>query len=312
MRADQSVAGYVGGDLSAMFGELELRSTAVVKGDLLVSPGGFEREPGAQIDGEQVHEFSVPAIPLIAERLEGLTSQMPTPPPTIREPETAGQRVGRFLGRVLAAMVMGVVFTGIGALIVFIWPRATREVADCIAMLPVQSFGLGLLTYLIAAVLESLAAVIMILIILLGAALIGTVILLPVGLLLIVLSGLILLPVPLVLAAAMIVGWVSLAVLIGERVLRALRIQNVARLGAAIVGLLITVGITCLLWVFQPACCAWPFVILLSSLGVGAAIHTRFGRKSCRPAKTESKSDALPPEAMAEELGRPDGPMDTT
>ena len=95
-----------------------------------------------------------------------------------------------------------------GVLVVVAWPKRTQKVADCIAATPVQSFGLGLLTFLIATGLEALAAVLMVVIILVAAVLIGTVILIPIGLLLILVSFLVLLPVPLALAGAMILGWV--------------------------------------------------------------------------------------------------------
>lgn len=314
LSAGLDVAGYVEGNLSTLLGDMELRGTAVVKGDLLVTPGDFEREEGAQVQGDVVHEFSIPEIPFLQRQPKDVTPWTPTPLPRLGRPnpEPVGQRIGRFVGRAVSAMFLGLVFIAVGALVVFVWPRATRQVADCIATLPVQSFGLGLLTYLLAAGLEALAAVLMILIILLATALIGTVILLPVGLLLIILSGLVLLPVPLVLAGAMVLGWVGLAILIGERVLKALRIQDAAPLGKAFVGLLITVGLATLLWVIQPACCAWPFVILLTSVGLGAAFHTRFGRQSCRAAKTGAEPDLLPPEAMDEEAGQPDGPVAET
>jgi hypothetical protein len=63
-----------------------------------------------------------------------------------------------------------------------------------------------------------------------------------------------------------------------------------------------------LLWVIQPACCAWPFIILLTSMGLGAVIHTRFGTQSCRSAGPGEQYETLPEEAMDEEIGLPDGP----
>jgi hypothetical protein len=147
----------------------------------------------------------------------------------------------------------------------------------------------------------------MIVVILIGAVMIGTVILIPVGLLLILLSVLLLLPVPLAMIGGVVLGWVALAELIGQKVLRALKARDVRPMGAVLVGLLITVPLAAILWVAEPLCCAWPFVILLTSLGLGAVFHTRFGKQGCRSTKTGP--DALPMEAMDEEAGLPDGPV---
>jgi hypothetical protein len=211
------------------------------------------------------------------------------------------------------------VFIALAVLIVFAWPRAAERVADCIAVMPMQSFGLGLLTFLIAAGLEALAAVLMIVVIMVATALIATVILIPIGLLLILLSVLLLLPVPLALAAAMMLGWVGLAEFIGEKALRALKVADVKPLSRVLVGMLITVPLAALLWVIQPVCCAWPFVILLISIGLGAVVHTRFGRENCRALRSAAapqvppvEEETLPAEAMDEEVGQPDGPPTET
>jgi cytoskeletal protein CcmA (bactofilin family) len=331
MSGDQEVAGYVDGNLSVMFGDLELRSTAVIEGDMMVMSGSFDRETGARVLGDELPEIPLPPIPFVPERpeLADLPEMPPLPelpempevpevpewtPPAPPQPpqfhrETLGHRIGRFVGRSMAVGFLSLVFIAVGLLIVFIWPRATRQVSDCIAALPLQSFGLGLLTFLIAVVLEVLAVVLMILIILVAAVLIGTVILIPIGLLLILLSVLVLLPVPLAMIGAMILGWVGLAELIGHRVLKVFGVGNAAPVGAVLAGLLVTVPLTGLLWLLAPLCCAWPFVILLTSIGVGAVIHTRFGTQSCRQPSGPGETYALPLDAMDEEIGQPDGPM---
>jgi hypothetical protein len=173
---------------------------------------------------------------------------------------------------------------------------------------PAQSFGLGLLTFIIAAVLESLAVVLMIIIILVAAALISTVILIPVGLVLIVLSVLVLFPVILAVIAAMVLGWVALAEIVGRKVLQVIKVDNVKSLGAVLVGLLLTVALAGTLWLFEPLCCGWPFIILLTSIGVGAVIHSRFGKQQCTGASAPAEAGVLPIEAMDEEAGQPDVP----
>jgi cytoskeletal protein CcmA (bactofilin family) len=314
MGGDQDVAGHVQGDLSALFGDMKLRSTAIVDGNLLVAPGVLEREAGAQVRGEEVHDLSVPPIPFI----EGLPQRVPMPAPSaqLQPPEplpqrvphraTLGSRIGSFIGRSLTAAFLSLLFIAVGALIVFIWRRPTQRVAECVTGMPVQALGIGLLSFVIAAFLEALAVVLMILVILVAAALIATVILIPIGLLLVLLSVLVLLPVPLALAGAMVLGWVGVAELIGRKALRVLRVRNVAPLGTVVAGLLITVPIAATLWIAKPLCCAWPFIILLTSVGLGAVIHTRFGTQGCGTSGTASEPEVLPIEAMDEEAGLPD------
>jgi hypothetical protein len=303
--------------VSVMFGDIELRRSAVLDGDVVVLSGSLDREAGAQVRGQEMREIPLPNIPLIPERprvpevptAPEVPQRTPLPPSVPRVlAETPGQQFGRFVGRVLAAGFFSLIFVALGVLIVFFWPRPTHRVSDCIAALPVQSFFLGLLTFLIAAVLEALAMVLMILIILVAAALISTVILIPIGLLLILLSVLVLLPVPLALVGGMVLGWVALAELVGRGVVKLLKAGYVRPLGATLVGLLVTVPVAAILWMAKPVCCAWPFIILLTSVGLGAVIHTRFGRQSCRPSKPAAEPALLPAEAMDEEAGEPDVP----
>jgi hypothetical protein len=218
------------------------------------------------------------------------------------------QRLGNFFGKAMGASFVTLAFIALGILLVLIWPRTTHRVADCISVAPLQAFGLGLLTFLMAFVLQALAVVLMVLIIMVGAMMIGTIILIPFGLVLILLAVLVLLPVPLALAAGVVLGWVATAETVGRRLLSALGSRFPKQLGAVIAGLVVTVPMAALLWVIQPACCAWPFIILLTSMGLGAVIHTRFGTQSCRSAGPGEQYEALPEEAMDEEIGLPDGP----
>jgi hypothetical protein len=233
--------------------------------------------------------------------------------PEITRPEvparrSSGQGFVNLLGEVLSAGLVSLLLIAAGLFVAFVWPRPTRRVADCIRLMPVQTFGMGLLTFLIAAGLEALAGVLMIVVILVAALLISTVILIPVGLLLILLSVLVLLPVPLALAGAMAFGWVALAEVVGRAIARLLGATQMKPIGAVLVGLLITVPVTAFLWIAKPVCCAWPFIILLTSVGLGAVVHTRFGRQACDQAAGQPPREALPPEAMDDEAGEPDLP----
>jgi hypothetical protein len=307
------LAGQVNGNVSILFGKSDLRSSGLIQGDMLVAPGDLSREEGSQVRGNVVTELTIPPL-LVGEKQpepEETPEMTPAPPaqPPAPPSNQLGQRVGRFVGRTLAAFVFSAVLIAVGLLIVLIWPRPTQRVAECISAVPAQSFGLGLLTFLLAAGLEVAAVFMMVLVILVAALLMATVILIPVGLLLIFLSWLLLLPVPLALTGGALLGWVGLAELLGRKLLAGLRLHHVTPLGATLVGLLLTVASAALLWIIHPGCCGWPFVILLTSVGLGAVFHTRFGTQRCH---TPLAGGVFPVEALAQDTGRPDTPPAAT
>ena len=307
MGGTREIAGRVGGNLSGLFGKTVLRSTAVVGGDVLGGPGDLVVEPGAQIGG-QVERIPGPSLPFLRSRPE-VTPVVPQLPGG--QPNTLGERVGGFIGRLVAAMVLSLALLAAGALIVAIWPRPTQRVADCIADLPLRSLGLGLLTFLIAVALELLAVILLAVIGVVSAGLMATVILIPVGLLLLLLGVLLLVVVPLALAVGMILGWVALAEVVGRKLLGVLKAQRATPLAAVVVGLLATVWLPALLWLIEPCCLAWPVIVLITSVGLGAVILTRFGTRQClptRPPATPAEPPALPAGAMDQEAGQPDVP----
>ena len=321
MGGTREIAGRVDGNLSGLFGQTVLRGTAVIGGDVLGGPGGLILDPGAQVGG-QVERIPGPSFPFSEPKIELPELTPPALPelPSVPvlpgdQPDTLGDRIGGFVGRVFVAIMLSLALLVVGALIAAIWPRPTQRVADCIADLPLRSLGLGLLTFLIAVALEVLAVILLAVIGVVSAALMATVILIPVGLVLILLGVLLLAVVPLALAVGMILGWVALAELVGQKVLTALNAQQVKPLAAVIVGLLATLWLPALLWLIEPCCLAWPVVILLTSLGLGAVILTRFGTRRCLPTKPPA-APAAPPEVllagdMDQEAGQPDGPPAT-
>jgi hypothetical protein len=336
------LAGQVNGNVSILFGQTILRSSALIRGDLLVAPGDLTREEGAQVEGDVVTRLTIPPL-LSGEKESGQLPKLapspqprspewtPTPrpnPPVVTPSNQPGQRLERFAVRLLTALIWSVAVIILGALTVLIWPRPTQRVADCITAVPAQSFGLGLLTFLLAVGLEVVAAFLVVLVVLAGALLMATIILIPVGLLLMILSVLLLLPVPLALIGGVVLGWVGLAELIGRRLLSGLYAQGASPLAATLVGLVVTLIPAAVLWIIQPGCCGLPFVIVLTSIGLGSVFHTRFGTQGCQrerwpadaavaPAGTTREDevqpapavvDELPAEAMEQDKGQPDIP----
>ena len=337
------LAGQVNGNVSILFGETILRSSGVILGDLLAAPGNLAREEGSKVTGDVVTGLALSPRPSgedgpVPERLPEVTPAPPASPqvPEVIPPAQAhapasqsddlGDRLARFAGRVVSAMLLSFLVIAIGVLIALVWPRPTQRVAECIAALPGQSFGLGLLTFLLAAGLEVVAVFLMVLVILAGALLMATIVLIPVGLLLIFLSGLVLLPVPIALAGGVLLGWVGLAEIVGRKLLDAFHARDASLLGHVLVGLLITIVPAVILWVIHPWCCGLPFILVLTSVGLGAVFHTRFGKQGCQkqervlepapsPTGAADKGGAqsvapagasLPAGAMDEEQGLPD------
>ncbi|NLF11830.1 MAG: polymer-forming cytoskeletal protein [Anaerolineaceae bacterium] len=325
------MAGIVMGDVSTMFGDLHLRGSAALHGNLTVVSGTMVRDEGAQVLGETIPDLKlprlreleralpiVPAVPVIPPVPE--IRPIPEIPPVPEIPavpavpirphrDSFGHQAGRFMARAMGAGLMTLLAVAVGLLLVLIWPRQVRRVGECITLMPLQSLGLGLLTLLLAAGLEALAAVLMILIILVAALLMSTVVLIPIGLLLLLLAGLVLLPVPLALVGAVMLGWVGLAEVVGQRVLHALKAREIKTLGSVLVGMLLTGALVAMLWIVEPVCCGWLLAVLLSSVGLGAAFHTRFGRQPCQRGQAVAPAgDTLPPEAMDDEAGEPDVP----
>ncbi len=312
MGGTREIAGHVDGNLSGLFGETVLRGTAVVGGDVLGGPGNLVLDPGALVGG-QVEEFESFDLPFIKPEID-LPEVTPPPLPVVPwdEPHnTVGHRIGGFIGRMVSAMMFSLMLLVVGAIIAVIWPRPTQRVSKCIATLPMRSLGLGLLTFLIAAALEVLAVVLLAVIAVVSVALMATVILIPVGLVLLLLGTLLLAVVPVALAIGMLLGWVALAELVGQKILAALKAQKITPLAAVVVGLLATVWLPALLWSIQSCCLAWPVVILLTSLGLGAAILTRFGTRPCLSASRSASTaepPVLPASEMDQEAGQPDSP----
>lgn len=338
---EHDLAGQVKGDVSILFGETVLRSSAVIRGDLLAAPGDLTREEGSRVSGQVVTRLgassespgTVPGQLPEATVVVPATPREPGEAPPIdeplpwAEPKGLGDRLARFAGRLLSAMLFTLLVIGVGVLIVLVWPRPTKRVDECIATLPGQSLGLGLLTFLLAAGLEVVAVFVMVMVILAGALLMATIILIPVGLLLILLSGLVLLPVPLALAGGVLLGWVGLAEIIGRKLLDGLHARDASQLAQVLLGLLVTLVPAVILWLIQPWCCGLPFVTILTSIGLGAVFHTRFGTRACEnetpflepdrlpiagavdepiPERAVLEPDSLPADAMEEEVGLPD------
>ncbi len=279
---EANIAGEVKGDVVVFGGDLELESTALVKGDAAVFGGELEIEKGAVVKGELIEgmgRFPLPFGPLKPPEPPKLP-ELPKPPEPSRPPQpptpytpprtprrfTVGlcretffeSTLGTLLGLVKAAFI-SLILTVLALLIVLFLPRQVVQVGDVILNYPWHSLGWGLLTLIVGVGL--------------GALLIATICLSPIG----ALSWLAVL-------VAGLFGWVAIGLLIGEKLLAALKVEEPVPAVAAVIGVLL---ISLLAW--SPCCIGLIFVVGAGSLGLGAVVLTRFGTEDYPP------PDATPP-----------------
>lgn len=244
------IAGTVRGNVFAA-GDLRLRATARVEGNVAVA-GALRRDEGAVIEGE-------------IQRVEGNRGFRWTFPFEFRpifpenefQPPLAPVRpfhsllldaLWRLLRGFLTILVLGL----FALLVMSLWPRHVERVAETIINVPLPSFGVGLLSFIGAAV---LLVILTVTICLSPLAFIGGII---VGL-------------------GMILGWVALGWVLGERILRGLfRLEKVTPAMEAVVGtvLLTTLAVLVqLAWNCLAAIMVWPLLALVT----GAVVLTQFG-----------------------------------
>jgi len=255
------VAGEIGGDLVVFGGRVHLQSTAVVNGQLVTIGGHVQRDEGAEVRGGEVEGFGGRYFPNLRFYR---TYRWSLPP--------EGQPVESWLfGRVMAA-VRAVFFTlvimALGVLVIIFLPRHTNQVARVVFSSPLPSLGVGFAVLVITAILATL--------------LILTCCFSPFGILLLM-----------ALAVAVLFGWVAVGLMVGQRLLEAINVQQpISDVAAVLVGLLLITLLT-----YVPCCLGFLFSIIVSSLGLGAVILTRFGTQEypLPPLAAEYPVEEIPP-----------------
>jgi hypothetical protein len=248
MGGNLNAAGSIRGDISLVGANANLQAGAVVEGDVMTFGGNVNRDPAARIEGQVVTGGQTVEIP----GLRGIPNlQFPfygrtwTPRPVIDIRTAPGWDGGWLLVQSLltAALAVLVVMFGAGGV-----GRVARAAADAPAASGVVGF-LGLLA--IPALLIALALTIC----LIPFTLVGA----------------------LLFAVAIVYGWIGIGLEVGERLTRMLRWHldpaAAAGLGTLVISLVAN-GIN-----FIP-CIGWLAPTLVSALGLGAVLLTRFGRQA--------------------------------
>jgi hypothetical protein len=270
---EAEIAGKVKGDVVIFGGDLKLESTASVGGDAAVFGGDLEIEEGAVVKGELIEglgSFPLPFGPLEPPKLPE-PPRAPEPPKPPRPPtpyipprtprrftiglcrETFFESTFGTLFGFIKTVFVSLILTVLALLTVLFLPRQVVQVGDVILNYPWHSLAWGLLTLIVGVGL--------------GALLIITVCLSPGGVL-----------VWLAILIAGLFGWVAIGLLVGEKLLVALKLEEPVPVVAAVIGVLL---ISLLAW--SPCCIGLIFVVGAGSLGLGAVVLTRFGTEDYPP-----------------------------
>ena len=249
------VKGTIEEDLVVSGGDITLDDSARVEGAVVCSWNcDLDREEGARVDGGIIE--GVPPYGFDSEHQRGFPIPVPSPLASWASgPRWALNWMLKAIRGVVAILVIGAV----AGLVALIWPHQTARVGRVVVEAPGPSFGIGLLT---AAAATALIAVLAI-----------TICLAPIAAL-----------AALALGAAGLLGWIGIGALVGERLLQALNVRNVAPLWAAGLGTLL---ITLIVGGLNVALClaplGWLMIFTLGCAGLGAVVLTRFGTTAYAP-----------------------------
>jgi hypothetical protein len=278
------VDGSIGEELVVSNGAITLGENARVDGNIVCSWScDIDKDEDAYVGGSMIE--AAPMHDLEFEYLDSI--KVPTPSvPSSNFWDSAPARVLRWLFKVARGIAGVLVVALVGGIVALMWPEPTRRVGRTINQQPLASLGIGILA--------AVAAVVLI------VGLTITICLSPVALL----GGLLL-------GVAIFFGWISLGALLGEQLLKALKVKEITPLWAAALGTLILSAVAGGLSGF--ACLAplgWLISLILGAAGLGAVAMTQFGTNDYTPNTVASRpvepEDVGEPWEAVEPTGEPD------
>jgi hypothetical protein len=252
---EADIAGRVRGDMVIVGGGVRLRSTAEVDGQLVRVGGMLQKDEGAQIHGGESGGANIPPIPPI-----------PTRPPVEYWPLIGVNTFFNFVVNVMYDLGVTVALALLAALVVVLWHEPVERVSQTIVNAPAASWGVGALTVLaFVVVLPAFAVLSAILIIACGLGLLGFGVIAAASVALVV---------------GWLMGWIALGQFVGQRLLDMLGNRHPTPAASAAVG----TAVLTLFWLgLAPLCgMGWLIFAVLSPLGLGAVVLTRFGSQDYR------------------------------
>jgi hypothetical protein len=294
---DAELTGAVVGDLVIFGGSMNVSSTAEVDGECALLGGSISGDGQADINCSAfVEDFpfrftdsmNIPPIPAVPEA--PAIPEIPTyTPPRVSPVGLFFSGVGEIAGR---SLMLGLLALIVAALI----PNQLNQVSQVIIRKPVASGTVGVLTAMAGPfAIAIVAAVSTFLIILCGLGLLGY----PIVLIL-----------SIALAFGLLMGWIAVGTLIGERLAGAMKLKNrslpvAAALGTIVLTLLVSSmsELPFLLggWLWSIA------AVVIGCAGLGAVALTKFGTRvypviaEARGEKVSAVLETLPVEAAEED-----------
>jgi hypothetical protein len=257
------VSGEVKGDATAWGGDVEIRSSATIRGQVMSVGGHVNRHPGADVRGEQIEGFPFPPIarrltvPETPETPDAPRIPLPSVPP-IQGERSRGSELFRGIASFFRSAFGILLMVVLGILVVAFIPQHAETVAETMVKAPSKSFVSGLVALLGGSVILAILAVV-------GALFTVTICLAPIGLALFLPT--------LVAGAAILFGWIAAGLLLGTKVLRALTKKEPTPIAAVAAGILL------LTLVSNVPCVGWGLAIAVLMWSVGAVVQSLFGTR---------------------------------
>lgn len=258
-----TVTSQINGNIVVVGGQLLLTETAVVKGDITTMGGQVKKEPGAEVSGNIVNNappITIPKVPNVPN-----VPNIPNTPNVPNAPSVAVNinplwEVAGVFGRAVAIALIAMLLT------LFLQPQLER-VVDAMTQQPLMSGSFGLLTIVAAPLAMIILAV--------------TILLIPVALI-----------VALVIPLGWLLGMVALGQEVGERFTKAINQTwaPVLTTGLGTFLLVLVVGLVGMI-----PCLGWLASFLVSLIAIGAVAMTVFGTRSAPGKMVQPQVEIIPP-----------------
>jgi hypothetical protein len=239
---DLNISGKVGGDITAFGGNVSLGESANVVGDINTIGGNRNIAPGAKYGGLYTNPSRLPFR---------MPSLLVTPDLSVDMGPSFS-----ILGAVFLALFLAI----LAVIVTLFLPRQTEMVARTITAEPIISGGIGLLTLVVAPAIFLVLAI--------------TIILALPAILFLLVFGI-----------AMLFGWIALGLELGKRLAGLVHSYWPVPVSAGVGTLLLSLVSNLILaltgsWLFALCCVGLPVIILLTILGLGAVVASRFGTQA--------------------------------
>lgn len=270
------ISGTVNGDVGVLGGNVDLADAAVVNGNVGLVGGHLDQAPGATVTGDVqgLNRFRTDFDPFEDHDRAPGAPIPPAPPGGFGEARSAGvfYWVGKVFGDIFWNVALLVVLGLITWLVTAFMPEQMFNVRQTLTGSAPLSFGVGLLTSIVAAVLVPVAVILLITICLAIVPIVAYV----------------------ALGIATLFGWIVIGHVIGERLLTASGRSQPGLVFSSIVGVSVLTLIAKMPVIGLIDCIGFigtMFGALVAMVGLGAVLLTRFGT---RPYPAASGSSSYP------------------